>query len=55
MPGNRGREYGIGFQAGFFISKIITQQYRFQEKNRKFKRFWWLAPEKTGNGTFLGN
>ena len=24
---------------GFLISKIITQQYRFQEKQRKFKRF----------------
>ena len=32
---------------GFFISKIITCQYRFQEKKkRKIKGFWSLAPQK---------
>ena len=38
---------------GFSISKITTQQLHISGKKRKFKRFRWLAPQKTENGTFL--
>ena len=39
---------------GFFISKIITA-IQISDKKRNFKWLWWVAPQKTENGTFLDN
>ena len=59
---SRCRGYDIDFwqglqilHFGFLFQKIITQQYRFQAEKRKFECFWWLAPQKTENGTFQDN
>ena len=39
---------------GVFISKIITA-IQISDKKRNFTCLWWVAPQKTENGTFLDN
>ena len=58
---SRGRGYGIDFWQGFqivhlgFYFKDYNSAIQISGRKRTFKRFWWLAPQKTENGTFLEN
>ena len=52
MPGVGGTVLVFG---GVFYFKDYNTAIQISGKKLKFKCFWWLAPQKTGNGTFLGN
>ena len=40
--------------SGFFF-KDYNRNTDFRQKKEVFKCFWWVAPQKFGDGTFLEN
>ena len=38
-----------------FYFKVYNTAIQISSKKRKFKCFWWLAPQKTENSFFLEN
>ena len=38
-----------------FYFKDYNTAIQISDKKRKFKCFWWVAPQKFGDGTFLEN